>query len=186
MRAIDRFVITLAALLTLAVGGLFLALVAGWNGAPWAIDLIMAARGPARLETGLLALLAVAVGLYLIAAAWRRSGDPGSIRQTGELGDVSVSLRAVESLVLQAASAVRGVREAAVAPAARKRASCLIDVSLLVTSERRVPEVTEEVQERVARARARRRGRTGSPGERRGAQHYARAQVPGGVRSDRP
>lgn len=149
MRAIDRFVITLAALLTLAVGGLFLALVAGWNGAPWAIDLIMAARGPARLETGLLALLAVAVGLYLIAAAWRRSGDPGSIRQTGELGDVSVSLRAVESLVLQAASAVRGVREAAVR-LRQEAGELLIDVSLLVTSERRVPEVTEEVQERVA------------------------------------
>lgn len=149
MRVIDRFVITLAALLTLLVGIVALALVAGWNGTPWAIDIVAAARGSARLETGLVGLLAVGAALYLLAIAWQRDSDPGSIQQTGELGDVYVSLRAVESLVLQATSSVRGVRE--VTTRLRQQSGEVsIDVSLLVTPERRVPDVTAEVQERVA------------------------------------
>lgn len=149
MRVIDRIVITLAALLTLAVGAVLLALVAGWNATPWAIDFVVAARGTSRIETGLLGLLAVAVALYLLVVAWQRSADPGSIKQPGELGDVFVSLRAVESLVLQATSAVRGVREVSTR-LHQESGELAIDVSLLVTAERRVPEVTGEVQERVA------------------------------------
>lgn len=149
MRVIDRIVITLAALLTLSVGVIFLALVAGWNGTPWAIDLIVAARGTARIETGLLGLLAVAVALYLLLVAWQRDADPGSIQQAGELGDVFVSLRAVESLVLQATSSVRGVREVNTR-LQQQTGELSIDVSLLVTSERSVPDVTREVQQRVA------------------------------------
>lgn len=149
MRIIDRFVITLAALLTLSLGIGALALVAGWNGTPWAVDVIAAARGSARVEAGLIGLLAVAVALYLLAVAWQREQAPGAIQQAGQLGDIHVSLRAVESLVLQAASAVRGVREAS-ARLHLEADQLVIDVVAAVTSERPVPEVSGEVQAHVA------------------------------------
>ncbi len=46
----------------------------------------------------------MAVALYLLAVAWQREQAPGAIQQAGQLGDMYVSLRAVESLVLQATS----------------------------------------------------------------------------------
>lgn len=148
MRVIDRLVITLAALLVLFVGIVALALVAGWNATPMAIDAVVAARGSARMETGLLGLLAVGGALYLFAVAWQRDSTPGSIHQTGKLGDVYVSLRAVESLVLRATSSVKGVREVTTR-LSQEAGELAIEVSLLITPERRVPEVTQEVQQRV-------------------------------------
>lgn len=148
MRVIDRFVITLAALLVLVVGVIALALAAGWNATPLAIDLVVAARGSARLETGLLGLLALGAALYLFAVAWQREAAPASIHQAGDLGDVYVSLRAIESLVMRATSSVKGVREVTTR-LSQQAGELAIEVSLLVTPERRVPEVTSEVQQRV-------------------------------------
>lgn len=150
MRVMDRFVIALAALLALAFGVAALSLAAGWNGVLWAVDVIMADRGAARLESALTGLLAAAVGVYLLALAGQRETEPGNIALPGELGDVSVSLRAVESLVLQAASSIRGVREATTR-LGQEEGRLTVDLSVLVTSERPVPELAAEVQQRVTR-----------------------------------
>lgn len=149
MRFVDRLVITLAALAALAFGVAALAFVFGWNGVPLILDVVAAAQGAARGEAALTGLLGVAVAIYLLAVAWQREPKPDVIRQEGELGDVYVSLRAVESLVLQAVSAVQGVREVS-ARLQQQQGAIVVDVAVSVTAERPVPEVSGDVQSLVA------------------------------------
>ncbi|MFO7311725.1 MAG: alkaline shock response membrane anchor protein AmaP [Bacillota bacterium] len=148
MSFVERLVASLTAIITLAAGVTGLALVSGWNGTPWLFDLVVAARGPARLELGLAALLLVGLALYLLLQVWQRERPPDSLRQTTQLGDVSISLRAVESLVYRAAQQVKGISEVDVEVAAAGE-ELQIDLSLLVAPDLRVPDVTREVQERV-------------------------------------
>lgn len=148
MRAFDRIIVTLAAFVVLFVGVVAVALVAGWNGYPVLGDLIEAARGAARVETGLLGLLTLAVGLFLLSLAWQRAEGADAIRIEGEQGDVLISLRAVESLVFEAAGQVEGIGEVA-ARLATKDEQLIVDISVMVTSERPMPEVAEDVQQRV-------------------------------------
>ena len=148
MSFVERLVASLTAIITLAAGVTGLALVSGWNGTPWLFDLVTAARGPARLELGLAALLLVGLALYLLLQVWQRERSPDSLRQTTQLGDVSISLRAVESLVYRAARQVKGIAEVDVEVAAAGE-ELQIDLSLLVAPDLRVPDVTREVQERV-------------------------------------
>src|SRR5690606_40541854 len=88
MSFVERLVASLTAIITLAAGVTGLALVSGWNGTPWLFDLVVAARGPARLELGLAALLLVGLALYLLLQVWQRERPPDSLRQTTQLGDV--------------------------------------------------------------------------------------------------
>lgn len=149
MRIVDRLIITLAALLTLVLGGTTLALVAGWNGIPWLLDVMAAARGVYRVEAILAGILAVAVALYLLVVAWQRQPQPEVVRQAGPLGEVVVSLRAMEALVTQAAAGVRGVRDVD-ARLSHQGEGLVVDLRLGVTAERPVPELSAEVQQRVA------------------------------------
>lgn len=148
MRLFDRVIVTLAAFVVLLLGVFALALVAGWNGLPWLGDLILAARGSARVETGLVGLLALAIGLFLVSLAWQRSEGADDIRIEGERGDVRISLRAVESLVFAAAAGVSGIGEV-VAKLSTRDGELVIDMSVQVTSERPMPDVARDVQERV-------------------------------------
>ncbi|HEY8417669.1 MAG TPA: alkaline shock response membrane anchor protein AmaP [Limnochordales bacterium] len=148
MSLLERLVASLTALITLAAGVLGLALVSGWNGTPWLFDLVAAARGPARLEIGLVALLLVGLALFLLVQVWQREPAPPRLRQTTQLGDISISLRAVESLVYRAARQVKGIAEVDVQVAAAGE-ELAIDLSLLVAPDLRVPDVTRAVQERV-------------------------------------
>ncbi len=148
MSWLERVIASLTALITLVAGVAGLALVSGWNGTPWLFDLVEAARGPARLQIGLAALLLVGLALLLLMQAWQRERVPDHLRQTTQLGDVSISLRAVESLVYRAAQQVKGITEVDVEVAAAGE-ELQVDLSLLVAPDLRVPEVTREVQERV-------------------------------------
>lgn len=149
MRVVDRLVVTLAALFVLAFGVAVLALVAGWNGVPWLLDLLAAARAAHRVEAVLTGLLGVAVALYLLAVGWQREGRMDVIRQAGALGEISVSLRAVEAVVEQSAEAVRGVKDVE-ARLRQQEGALVVDLNVGVTAERSVPEVSGEVQQRVA------------------------------------
>src|SRR5690606_14981724 len=148
MSWLERLVASLTALITLAAGVVGLALVSGWNGTPWLFDLVAAARGPARLQLGLVALLLVGLALFLLAQVWQREPVPDRLRRTTQLGDVSISLRAVESLVHRAAHQVKGIAEVDVQVAAAGE-ELHIDLSLMVQPDMRIPDVTQAVQERV-------------------------------------
>lgn len=148
MSFLERLVASLTALITLAAGVAGLALVSGWNGTPWLFDLVAAARGPARLQMGLAALLLVGLALFLLVQVWQREQAPAGLRQTTQLGDISISLRAVESLVYRAARQVKGIAEVDVQVAAAGE-ELQIDLSLLVAPDLRVPDVTRTVQEQV-------------------------------------
>lgn len=148
MRLLDRLITTFVALIAFANAVIGLAVAFGWQPLPWAEQLIMSARGDARFQTGLLALLVAGSAAYVLSAVWQHDPERVGLNLPSERGDVRVSLRAVESLVLQAANAIRGVRD--VHPQLSHTDGRLnVDVSVLVTSDRNIPEVTAEVQQRV-------------------------------------
>lgn len=148
MRLFDRVIVTLAAFVVIAVGGISLALVAGWNAMPLFGDLLLAARSTARVEAGLLGLLGVATGLFLLSLAWQRAEGTGDIRIEGEKGDVLISLRAVESVVFEAAGQVVGIGEVVVR-LANRQGQLTVELAVQVSSDRPMPEVAKEVQQRV-------------------------------------
>ena len=88
MRVMDRFVIALAALLALAFGVAVLSLAAGWNGVLWAVDVIMAARGAARLESAADGPAGGGRGRRLAGPGGTAESEPGNIALPGELGAI--------------------------------------------------------------------------------------------------
>lgn len=148
MKVLDRVVMTLAGFVLLVFGGGALALVGGWNGTPFVVDVVTAAREASRVEAGLLGLLVGAVGLYLLAVAWQRAEGGDDIRLEAEGGDIRIALRAIETVVFEAAAEVHGVTE--VAARLRGRDGQLsVDVSVYVSADRSMPDVARDVQERV-------------------------------------
>lgn len=148
MKVLDRVVATLAGFALIVVGGGALALVGGWNGIPFVVDVVTAAREASRVEAGLIGLLVTAVGVYLLAVAWQRDEGADDIRLEAEGGDIRIALRAVETVVFEAAAEVPGVTEVAAKLRARD-GQLSLDVAVYVSSDRAMPDVARDVQERV-------------------------------------
>ncbi|MBO8142631.1 MAG: alkaline shock response membrane anchor protein AmaP [Firmicutes bacterium] len=148
MSLLERLAATLAAAVAGMAGVAGRMLVRGWNGTPWLLDLIDAVQGPLRLQAGLVALLMVGLGVYVAGQAWHREAEPQRLRQSTRLGDVTISLRAVESLVYRAARQVKGISEVD-ARVKIDGEALSVDMSLSVVPDTSMPEVTQAVQERV-------------------------------------
>lgn len=148
MKALDRIIVTVAALVLLFVGGIIVTLVAGWNGMPFIADLVSAARETARVEAGLLGLLGIAIGLYMFAFAWQREEGADDIELESEGGSIRIALKAVEAIIFEAAADIDGVEEVSAQLASRED-ELIVDVAVQVQSERPMPDVARDVQERV-------------------------------------
>lgn len=148
MKGLDRVVITVGGLVVLVLGGAIAALVAGWNGTPLLLDMAAATQQTARFEAGLLGLLGLALGAYMLSAAWQREDLGGDIRLEADGGDIFISLKAIESVVFEAAAEVEGVQEVSARLLARE-GELLLDVAVHVSSERAMPEVAQDVQQQV-------------------------------------
>lgn len=148
MKVLDRIIATVAALVLLFVGGAIVALVGGWNGMPFIADLIAETQHGARIEAGLLGLLGVAIGLYLFSVAWQRPEGGADILIGSDGGDIRISLKAIEAVVFEAATEISEVGEV-IAKLDSKDGELVLDVAVHVSSERTMPEVARDVQERV-------------------------------------
>jgi len=101
-----------------------------------------------KWEAGLVAAVFFLVSIRLLLAGLRSRGSRNTIIHHNDMGDVHISLGAVENLVEKAARHVRGVRGIKVA-AAHTAAGLKLRVKAVVSPESNIPDVTAEIQRRV-------------------------------------
>ncbi|MEW6229538.1 MAG: alkaline shock response membrane anchor protein AmaP [Bacillota bacterium] len=151
MRAYDRVVVFVSALLLLGTGAIFLAMAFGPNPTRLFTDLFL--TGPfqsLRPATIGGASAAVLAGVYLFWLSIRGRGRRKPIIRGTSLGEVRISSLAVESLVRRAAKEVHGIQDV----------DTLVDtsgdnleifVSVVVSPDLSIPEVAEQIQTKLSR-----------------------------------
>lgn len=146
----DRLLVLASGLLVMAAGfaslgmGLF-----GWDGAA-ALSRWMAERAVEGRVVG----AAVGAGLALLGAAALRPAllrlgyERSIVRATG-LGEVHVSLRAIQTLARRAAAQVQGIREVDVDVVPAGAGDVSVRVVVMVAPDYSIPELCDEVQARI-------------------------------------
>jgi uncharacterized alkaline shock family protein YloU len=145
---IDRIVLTVYTLTLAIVSGLMVivSLFPNWailrEWANWSL------QGNGRLVLGLVGatFLAVSVRLITFAFSRRRGGQP-VIHETS-LGDVRISLDAVENLVRKVARSIKGVRDIK-AVITNSKEGLSASLRATISPEVSIPDVSEEIQTTV-------------------------------------
>jgi uncharacterized alkaline shock family protein YloU len=147
MGVFDRVVLTIFALSNALLSALLLAVLLGWT-APLAYleSYLQEPRGQWLL--GVLAAIMLVISSRFLYYGMRRPGQRRSLVHEGPLGETTISLAAVESLVAKVVRQIRGVREI------RPRVYILngnvhVLIRAVVGSDVSVPEWSEEVQRTV-------------------------------------
>jgi uncharacterized alkaline shock family protein YloU len=99
-------------------------------------------------EAGLVAAVFLLVSVRLLLAGLRSRGSGGTIVHHNEMGDIYISLDAIENLVEKAARHVRGVRGVKVR-ASHSPAGLKMRLKAVISPESNIPTVTAEIQQRV-------------------------------------
>lgn len=99
-------------------------------------------------EAGLVAAVFFLVSIRLLLAGLRSRRGKNAIIHHNEMGDVHISIGAVENLVEKAARHVRGVRGIKVA-AEHTAGGLKLRLKAIISPESNVPTVTAEIQKRV-------------------------------------
>ncbi|HEY8487114.1 MAG TPA: alkaline shock response membrane anchor protein AmaP [Limnochordales bacterium] len=148
---LDRAAVVLAALVVLCGG---LAALAYSLLGPRAAE-AAAASLPGWLAGGQWRLTALAAGVVLavlglaaLRPALARPSERAIVRSTG-LGEVRISVRAIQTLARRAASQVQGIREADVHVRPAAGGDVNVWVQLTVLPDESIPELCDEVQARV-------------------------------------
>lgn len=98
-----------------------------------------------------LLLIYILLSLRLLYLSLRRTRTyPSSIDQRTSMGDIRISLDAIENLSLKAASRVRGTRELK-SSVKFDNSGLAITIRTLVDGDTNIPQLTEEVQSNVKR-----------------------------------
>ena len=99
-------------------------------------------------EAGLLGAVFFLISIRLMIAGLRSRHDKDTIVHHNDLGDVHITLSAVENLIEKTARHTRGVR--GVKPSAKREAQQLqVGIRAIVSPESNVPAVSTEIQRRV-------------------------------------
>lgn len=96
----------------------------------------------------IVAILLTALGVALLAFSLGRSRQARAVISESPLGQVRVSMAAIDSLVRKAAGSIRGVREVDTALSVDKL-GLTVGLKLLVASDLSIPELTDQVQKAV-------------------------------------
>lgn len=99
-------------------------------------------------EAGLVGAVFLLVSVRLLLAGLRSRRGRNTIVHRNEMGDVHISLDAVENLIERAARHVRGVRNVKV-DAEHTGSGLKVYLKAVISPESNVPTVTEEIQSRV-------------------------------------
>ncbi|MCR4427106.1 MAG: alkaline shock response membrane anchor protein AmaP [Firmicutes bacterium] len=149
MRLIDRIVLVLSVVITAVLAAGVLVSTAG-NQFP--SDFALRAYDVAtrnRIPTALGGVLVVLVMLYVLVLALRPEREPKSIVSATALGDVRISMTAVETLARKVAKHVRGIRDVeAIADGASD--GLAIVMKLQVYPDVSIPQVCEELERELA------------------------------------
>jgi uncharacterized alkaline shock family protein YloU len=147
MRAEQRIVIALSALISLALGLGFIAVSAGWDPAALLVRLADALIA-GRLYSALLGLVLLGLGIWILTVSFSGIRQEENLVKDTEWGHLYISLRAIETLVRKATEQVRGTRETNVSLTTTAD-GLVVSLDLLVAPDTNVPEVAAEVQQRV-------------------------------------
>jgi uncharacterized alkaline shock family protein YloU len=112
----------------------------------WIEDLLASPRG--QWTMGLTGLVFFIVSLRLIFLAFRRQGGGHPVVHESELGEVRISLDAVENLVKKTARSIKGVREIK-AVVTHGKDGLHATLKGTISPEVSIPEVSEEIQTAV-------------------------------------
>ncbi|MGI6491763.1 MAG: alkaline shock response membrane anchor protein AmaP [Peptococcaceae bacterium] len=149
MSAFDRFLFALYAIFITALFVLFALVMVGWT-VP--VHFLREAVNPARPEIfwPLLAIM-VLIGLRLLWVSLRRNKTKKSsyvVLREGALGEVNLSLQAIENLVEKVVTQMSGVKE--VKPSVMTVPDGIgININVAVTPDVNMPQLTEEMQNKV-------------------------------------
>jgi uncharacterized alkaline shock family protein YloU len=146
---LDRFIGAILAIFCIAVAAAAFVVAVGWDAAPHAAELVATMRARAW-ETGLSAIVLLMAGAHLLSCVLPHRSDKAIVRSTS-LGQVRVSLRAVEQVVFRGVNQIRGVRdiEVRVRPTA---AGVDVWVAIAVAPDLVIPDLAHDVQQRVERS----------------------------------
>lgn len=143
---LERLVLLVVSLVLLAGGiGLF-AFVLGWQGTGFVTWLLSLKEAP--FDGAVVGAALLLVALYLLALVARRQGRESVICQETKLGQVQISLKAVETLVRRAAREVGGIRELIPVVKAGPE-GLIIRVSMQVAPDLSIPDLSDAVQTRI-------------------------------------
>lgn len=149
MGIFDRIILTIYTVALTFISAAFVALAAGWHvPLDYMRKAIVDPNG--RWVVGIAGSVFFIASVRLLYFAFRRTGKNRSLLHETELGEVRVSLDAVENLVARVAILQRGVREVkARAEAADGRV--VVSLRIWVTPDTSIPEVGTLLQREVAR-----------------------------------
>lgn len=149
MGIFDRIVLSVYTLALAAISGLMIlvALAPDWvKPHLWIEDALRSGRG--QLLVGLVGTAFFAVSVRLIVFAFTRRGGGQPVVHETPLGDVRISLDAVESLVRKVARSVKGVRDIK-AVVTHAKDGLRAELQGTISPEVSIPEVSEEIQAAV-------------------------------------
>ncbi|MEG6585634.1 alkaline shock response membrane anchor protein AmaP [Dendrosporobacter sp. 1207_IL3150] len=100
-------------------------------------------------EAGLAGLVFLLISLRLFFAGIRPKNRRDTIVHHTEMGNVHISVSAVENLVEKVTRIIRGVRDAKISVVHDEQTGLKISIRASVSPESNVPAVTSEIQQRV-------------------------------------
>lgn len=146
MRAFDRLFAILIGLILLAEALLFLGISLNVGQAPirtW-LDML----GQDRLLALALFIIFGVLAAYLFSMGLRRRRSYDSIQYSTPMGDVRISVQAIEDLALRASKKVKGVRDADITVRQTSSGVSLF-AEISVSPDISIPEVTSEIRDRL-------------------------------------
>lgn len=149
MGIVDRIVLTIYTLALAFISGLMIVVAIAPQWAQPHVWLSQAlTHGQGRFVVGLVGVAFFAVSWRLIFFAFRRRGGGQPVVHETSLGDVRISLDAVENLVRKVARGIKGVREIK-AVVTHGKDGLHAALQATISPEVSIPDVSEEIQSAV-------------------------------------
>ncbi|MCR3922082.1 MAG: alkaline shock response membrane anchor protein AmaP [Firmicutes bacterium] len=101
-----------------------------------------------HLEYALLAVLLLALAVFMLLTSMRRRETVETLTLPGPLGDVSISFKAVENLVLKATKGIKAVRDIKTRIVSTQ-AGLVIYLRAVTIPDQNIPELTAQLQTAV-------------------------------------
>lgn len=147
MGLVDQIVLAVYTIALTVLSALMVLVALGWSQPIHLLNQALADPG-GRWATGIIGTLFFLVGLRLLVALVRRRGPAGALVRQADLGEVQVSLNAVENFVARVGRQVDGVRDLR-ARVAAGAGGIRVHIQASVGANVHVPGLAEELQATV-------------------------------------
>lgn len=146
----DRVPVLVVSLLAVGAGfGALFAGLFGWDPAALLSEWMGAGASRSRLVLAAAGAVLALVGAASMRPALRSAGVDRTIVRATSLGEIHLSLRAIQTLARRAAAQVQGIREVEVAVGPSSSGDVNVRVVLTVAPDQPIPELCDQVQARI-------------------------------------